>query len=68
MRILSHQRGNPDTDVSRSLPHRATSRLYPRFMNAVISRNVCLGARVRGCAGLVGVTVAIRGAKLAIFC
>ena len=28
-RILRHTRGNPDTEVSRSLNHRATSRLYP---------------------------------------
>ena len=28
-RILRHKRGNPDTDLSRSLNHRATSRLYP---------------------------------------
>ena len=28
MRILSHNRGNPDPDVSRSLNHRVTSRLY----------------------------------------
>ena len=27
-RILRHRRGNPDTEVSRSLTHRATSRLY----------------------------------------
>ena len=30
-RILRHTRGNPDTEVSRSLNHRATSRLYPCF-------------------------------------
>ena len=29
-RILRHVRGNPDTEVSRSLNHRATSRLYPK--------------------------------------
>jgi len=28
-RILRHTRGNPDPEVSRSLTHRATSRLYP---------------------------------------
>jgi hypothetical protein len=28
-RLLRHKRGNPDTEVIRSLPHRATSRLYP---------------------------------------
>ncbi len=28
-RILRHNRGNPDTEVSRSLNHRVTSRLYP---------------------------------------
>jgi hypothetical protein len=28
-RILRHARGNPDTEVSRSLNHRATPRLYP---------------------------------------
>ena len=28
-RILRHNRGNPETEVSRSLNHRATSRLYP---------------------------------------
>ncbi len=28
-RILRHIRGNPDPEVSRSLNHRATSRLYP---------------------------------------
>jgi hypothetical protein len=27
-RILRHTRGNPETEVSRSLNHRATSRLY----------------------------------------
>ncbi len=30
MRLLSHVRGNPDTDESRSLNHRATTRLYVR--------------------------------------
>jgi hypothetical protein len=29
MRIIRPRRGNPDTELSRSLPHRATSRLYP---------------------------------------
>jgi hypothetical protein len=29
MRLLRHERGNPDTELCRSLPHRATSRLYP---------------------------------------
>jgi hypothetical protein len=29
MRIFSPERGNPDTDASRSLNHRVTSRLYP---------------------------------------
>ena len=28
-RLLRHNRGNPETDVSRSLNHRVTSRLYP---------------------------------------
>ena len=28
-RLLRHKRGNPETEVNRSLPHRATSRLYP---------------------------------------
>jgi hypothetical protein len=28
-RLLRHKRGNPETEVIRSLPHRATSRLYP---------------------------------------
>src|SRR5579872_736948 len=28
MRILSHRRGNPDTEASRSLNHRVTSRLH----------------------------------------
>jgi len=28
MRLLRHERGNPDTELCRSLPHRATSRLY----------------------------------------
>jgi hypothetical protein len=28
MRLLRHRRGNPDTELCRSLPHRATSRLY----------------------------------------
>ena len=28
-RLLRHVRGNPDMELSRSLPHRATSRLYP---------------------------------------
>ena len=32
MRILRHERGNPDTELGRSLPHRATSRLYPDFV------------------------------------
>jgi hypothetical protein len=27
-RILRHNRGNPETEVSRSLPHRVTPRLY----------------------------------------
>ena len=31
MRLLRHRRGNPDTELCRSLPHRATSRLYPEF-------------------------------------
>jgi hypothetical protein len=30
-RLLRHKRGNPETEVIRSLPHRATSRLY-RFI------------------------------------
>jgi hypothetical protein len=30
-RILRHRRGNPETEVSRSLHHRATSRLYRVF-------------------------------------
>jgi hypothetical protein len=30
MRLLRHRRGNPDTELGRSLPHRATSRLYVR--------------------------------------
>ena len=29
MRLLRHKRGNPDTELCRSLTHRATSRLYP---------------------------------------
>ncbi|MBU4272506.1 MAG: hypothetical protein KKA28_11655, partial [Planctomycetes bacterium] len=29
MRLLRHGRGNPDTELCRSLPRRATSRLYP---------------------------------------
>ena len=29
MRLLRHKRGNPDTELCRSLRHRATSRLYP---------------------------------------
>ncbi len=29
MRLLRHERGNPDTELCRSLRHRATSRLYP---------------------------------------
>ena len=28
-RLLRHKRGNPETEVIRSLTHRATSRLYP---------------------------------------
>jgi hypothetical protein len=28
MRLLRHARGNPDTELCRRLPHRATSRLY----------------------------------------
>ena len=32
-RILRHRRGNPDTEVSRSLTHRATSRLYSSHTN-----------------------------------
>jgi len=28
MRLLRHRRGNPDTELCRSLNHRATSRLY----------------------------------------
>ena len=28
MRLLRHEGGNPDTDLCRSLSHRATSRLY----------------------------------------
>ena len=28
-RLLRHKRGNPETEVNRSLHHRATSRLYP---------------------------------------
>ena len=28
MRILSHKRGNPDTEASRSLNYRVTSRLH----------------------------------------
>jgi hypothetical protein len=27
-RLLRHRRGNPETELCRSLPHRATSRLY----------------------------------------
>ncbi len=30
-RLLRHKRGNPETEVIRSLPHRATSRLYPEL-------------------------------------
>ncbi len=36
MRIMRHSRGNPDTELFRSLPHRATSRLYPEFCVAGI--------------------------------
>jgi len=31
MWIMRHRRGNPDTELCRSLTHRATSRLYPEF-------------------------------------
>jgi hypothetical protein len=31
-RLMRHRRGNPDTEVSRSLTHRATSRLYYGLM------------------------------------
>ena len=31
-RIFCHKRGNPDTDVSRSLNYRATTRLYPELV------------------------------------
>ena len=31
MRLLRHERGNPDTELCRSLRHRATSRLYPYY-------------------------------------
>ena len=31
MRLVRHRRGNPETELCRSLPHRATSRLY-RFL------------------------------------
>ncbi len=30
MRLLRHKRGNPDPELCRNLPHRATSRLYRR--------------------------------------
>ena len=34
-RLLRHNRGNPETDVSRSLNHRVTSRLYrPHMLNS----------------------------------
>ena len=29
MWIMRHERGNHDTELCQSLPHRATSRLYP---------------------------------------
>jgi hypothetical protein len=32
MWIMRHRRGNPDTDLCQSLPHRATSRLYTNSM------------------------------------
>ena len=31
MWIMRHGRGNPDTELCRSLTHRATSRLYPEL-------------------------------------
>jgi hypothetical protein len=31
MWIMRHRRGNPDTELCRSLTHRATSRLYPEL-------------------------------------
>jgi len=31
-RLLRHKRGNPETEVIRSLTHRATSRLYPFYL------------------------------------
>jgi len=41
-RLLRHNRGNPDTEVSRSLNYRATSRLYLRLLIVVmLQHNVC---------------------------
>jgi hypothetical protein len=37
-RLLSHKRGNPETEVSRSLTHRATSRLHLSFRVAELVR------------------------------
>ena len=34
-RLLRHNRGNPETEVNRSLNHRATSRLYP-FLSQIL--------------------------------
>ena len=35
MRIVRHRRGNPATELCRSLNHRATSRLYP-FLTTIL--------------------------------
>ena len=40
MWIMRHRRGNPDTELCRSLPHRATSRLYPELLQ--ISGPICI--------------------------
>ena len=36
MRLLRHRRGNPDTELCRSLPNRATSRLYPELCPGIM--------------------------------
>ena len=34
MRLVRHRRGNPETELCRSLNHRATSRLYPALLRS----------------------------------